>query len=299
MSALFFSPARHYSAEAGAAGIAGAEGSVTPMCPLASLSPILSSPLTAAVQKRDLVASVGRSEVYTPSLFTPTHFSRHCMQKRRLVEESGQSENMEEVERRARADIAVSMERQLGNAKKTHVSASHPLHERALWSEWTEGGEGGHCCQHGEAAGQRQEDASARLTGGATGGRGGARMAGMPCLLAFLLCALCCVVAFPQLPTRLIGRATGGGGGANRAGRPWSPLPYLFAFRVCFCVACGVVWCCVVAFTQLPDSLEELQEEVEERIGQANRIVCPNPHVLQQFQERQEQVSEREEKACE
>ncbi|CAI5950119.1 unnamed protein product, partial [Closterium sp. NIES-64] len=41
---------------------------------------------------------------------------------------------------------------------------------------------------------------------------------------------------------------------------------------------------------QLPDSLEELQEEVEERIGQANRIVCPNPHVLQQFQERQEQI---------
>ncbi|CAI5488599.1 unnamed protein product [Closterium sp. Naga37s-1] len=40
----------------------------------------------------------------------------------------------------------------------------------------------------------------------------------------------------------------------------------------------------------LPDSLEELQEEVEERIGQANRIVCPNPHVLQQFQERQEQI---------
>ncbi|CAI7801899.1 unnamed protein product [Closterium sp. NIES-54] len=43
-------------------------------------------------------------------------------------------------------------------------------------------------------------------------------------------------------------------------------------------------------FETLPDSLEELQEEVEERIGQANRIVCPNPHVLQQFQERQEQI---------
>ncbi|CAI7782910.1 unnamed protein product, partial [Closterium sp. NIES-53] len=58
-----------------------------------------------------------------------TNLQDRIVQKRRLVEESGQSENMEEVERRARVDIAVSMERQLGNAKKTHK------HLLSLWQE--------------------------------------------------------------------------------------------------------------------------------------------------------------------
>ncbi|CAI7801898.1 unnamed protein product, partial [Closterium sp. NIES-54] len=89
-----------------------------------------------------------------------TNLQDRIVQKRRLVEESGQSENMEEVERRARVDIAVSMERQLGNAKKTHVSAACYLQMLCIFTQQKGGAEGagGHCCQHGEAAGQCQED---------------------------------------------------------------------------------------------------------------------------------------------
>ncbi|CAI7924729.1 unnamed protein product, partial [Closterium sp. NIES-54] len=150
-----------------------------------------------------------------------TNLQDRIVQKRRLVEESGQSENMEEVERRARVDIAVSMERQLGNAKKTHVREREgefkDLDEQLLKLQQDV------MREEDRVQAAKQEAAAALETA-----RG--------------------VVDLRR---------------DEEAKR---------------------------LFETLPDSLEELQEEVEERIGQANRIVCPNPHVLQQFQERQEQI---------
>lgn len=42
--------------------------------------------------------------------------------------------------------------------------------------------------------------------------------------------------------------------------------------------------------SQLPDTLDELHAAVRERKAQADRIMCPNPHVLQQYEERVERV---------
>ena len=41
---------------------------------------------------------------------------------------------------------------------------------------------------------------------------------------------------------------------------------------------------------QLPDTLEELHAAVREHKSKADRMICPNPHVLEQYQQRTAEV---------
>ncbi|CAI5496403.1 unnamed protein product, partial [Closterium sp. Naga37s-1] len=176
-----------------------------------------------------------------------TDLQNRIVQKRELVAQSRQSEDMEEVERRARADIALSMERQLSNAKKTHK------HLLSLWQE-------------------KRRLSSLQLAVDE---------------LSFLVRER--EGEFKDLDEQLLKLQQEVMREEDRvAAAKQEAAAALEAAR-------GVVDLrrdeeAKRLFETLPDSLEELQEEVEERIGQANRIVCPNPHVLQQFQERQEQI---------
>ncbi|CAI6006492.1 unnamed protein product [Closterium sp. NIES-64] len=176
-----------------------------------------------------------------------TDLQNRIVQKRELVAQSRQSEDMEEVERRARADIALSMERQLSNAKKTHK------HLLSLWQE-------------------KRRLSSLQLAVDE---------------LSFLVRER--EGEFKDLDEQLLKLQQEVMREEDRVAAAKQEAAAALE------VARGVVDLrrdeeAKRLFETLPDSLEELQEEVEERIGQANRIVCPNPHVLQQFQERQEQI---------
>ncbi|GJP64084.1 hypothetical protein CLOP_g21113 [Closterium sp. NIES-67] len=169
------------------------------------------------------------------------------LQKRELVASLGRSEDMEEMERRARADIANIMDRQLANAKKTHK------HLLGLWQE-------------------KRRLSSLQLAVDE---------------LTFLVRER--ESEFKDLDEQLL----------RLQQEVMREEDRLQASKQEVGAALATARAAVDLrrdeeakrlFETLPDSLEELHEEVEERTGQANRIVCPNPHVLQQFQERQEQI---------
>ncbi|CAI5480010.1 unnamed protein product, partial [Closterium sp. Yama58-4] len=176
-----------------------------------------------------------------------TDLQNRIVQKRDVVEQSRQSEDMEEVERRARADIALSMERQLGNAKKIHK------HLLSLWQE-------------------KRRLSSLQLAVDE---------------LSFLVRER--EGEFKELDEQLLKLQQEVMREEDRvAAAKQEAAAALEAARAVVDIRRDEE--AKRLFETLPNSLEELQEEVEERIGQANRIVCPNPHVLQQFQERQEQI---------